>query len=74
MAAMDEPGRTAREGDVINEQMIRDMDARRLARPERRQRVESSGSVTNERRRICAFCYQSGDHPTAAHCRRALER
>jgi hypothetical protein len=27
-----------------------------------------------DRRRICGYCYQRGDHPTAAHCMRALER
>jgi hypothetical protein len=71
---MDEHGRTAEDGDTINDQMVRAMEARRQSRPERRQRVGSSAPVANERRRICAFCYQSGDHPTAAHCRRALER
>jgi hypothetical protein len=50
------------------------MELRRQARPDRRKRVESSAPVATERRRICAFCYQSGDHPTPAHCLRALER
>jgi hypothetical protein len=28
----------------------------------------------HERRHRCSFCYQPGDHPTASHCLRALER
>jgi len=74
MPVMDEHGRTAKDGDTINDQMVREMEVRRQARPERRQRVGSGVPVANERRRICAFCYQSGDHPTPAQCLRALER
>jgi hypothetical protein len=71
---MDQRTLTQQQADTINEQMVRQMELRRQARPDRRKRAESSAPVATERRRICAFCYQSGDHPTPAHCLRALER
>jgi len=59
------------EANALNEKMVRQMELARQQRPERRQeRV----ATANERRRICSFCFQSGDHPTPAHCLRALER
>jgi hypothetical protein len=72
MAAMDERQPTEQEAESINEQMAASMAARRRAQPERRQ----AGSATprTERRRVCGYCYQPGDHPTPAHCMRALER
>lgn len=73
---MDEPNTTPEQADAINDQMVRQMEERRKSRPERRQTTARSGraSASSERRRICSFCYQPGDHPTPAHCRRALER
>jgi hypothetical protein len=59
------------EANALNEKMVRQMELARQQRPERRQeRV----ATANERRRICSFCFQPGDHPTPAHCLRALER
>jgi hypothetical protein len=56
----------------VDDEMVRWMEERRALRPERRS-VRPSRPAS-ERRRVCAFCYQPGDHPTAAHCMRALER
>jgi hypothetical protein len=73
IVAMDERPLSEQEADAINERMAAAMDQRRRAQPERR----TQGSATRpqkERRRICGYCYQTGDHPTAAHCMRALER
>jgi hypothetical protein len=61
------------EADAINEQMARAMEERRRVQPERRG-ARRTASPSVERRRICGYCYQPGDHPTAAHCMRALER
>lgn len=55
-----------------NKQMARQIEQRREARPERR--GSSSGPSNIERRSICMYCYQPGDHPTLADCLRALER
>jgi hypothetical protein len=55
----------------VDEEMVRQMEARRQAQPERRKRVQRR---EHERRHRCSFCYQPGDHPTASHCLRALER
>jgi hypothetical protein len=71
-ADMDER-RTEQDADEINEQMVRQMELRRQERPERRQRP-SVQPVGGERRRICSFCYQPGDHRTANQCLGALER
>jgi hypothetical protein len=54
-----------------DDEMVRQMEARRQAQPERRKRAQPR---VNDRRKCCSFCYQLGDHPTAAHCLRALER
>lgn len=73
---MSEPNLSDREADAINEQMVAAMEQRRQGLPNRRERSADS-SVSRprvERRRICGYCYQRGDHPTAAHCMRALER
>jgi hypothetical protein len=70
---MDERPLTQQEADAINERMAAAMDQRRRARPERRTQ-RSAAKPSTERRRICGYCYQAGDHPTAAHCMRALER
>jgi hypothetical protein len=61
------------EADAINDRMVAEMEERRRGLPNRR----SSSATKNplaERRRVCGYCYQRGDHPTAAHCMRALER
>jgi len=57
--------------DDADDEMVRRMETRRQAQPERRKRAQRR---VNERRKCCSFCYQPGDHPTAAHCLRALER
>ena len=56
---------------TADEEMVQQMELRRQARPERRQRTVPRA---NDRRQRCSFCYQAGDHPTPAHCLRALER
>jgi hypothetical protein len=71
---MDQRNLTETDGGAVDDQMVRDMELRRQARPERRQRGEARTPVSNERRRTCAFCFQPGDHPTPTHCLRALER
>ncbi len=68
---MDEPSLTEREATAVNERMAAQMEERRRERPERRLRSTPPGL---ERRKVCSFCYQSGDHPTPAHCLRALDR
>jgi hypothetical protein len=50
--------------------------ARRMAQ---RRPVQSAREVRSTRpvkieRRTCNYCHQPGDHPTPAHCLRALER
>ena len=59
-----------REASAINDAMARALD-RRAARPERRR---SAATPRAERRTICSYCFQHGDHPTPASCLRALER
>ena len=58
--------------DAINEQMVRQMELRRQQQPERRQRA-ASAAPARERRAVCSYCFQHGDHPTPVHCLRALE-
>ena len=65
---------TPQDETTINELMVRQMELRRQALPEQRQAARSPAPIANERRRICGFCSQRGDHPTPAHCLRALER
>jgi hypothetical protein len=62
--------------EAVNAQMVRQMELRRQARPERRQRSapRSNAVVAHERRRVCGFCHQPGDHATPTQCLRALER
>ncbi len=64
-------GISRREADAIDDSMAQAMLRRREARPERRQR---SATPRVDRRKICAFCFQRGDHPTPAACLKALER
>jgi hypothetical protein len=64
---------TQQEEATINELLVRQMELRRRALPEQRQSPASTAPVANERRRICAFCSQRGDHPTPARCLRALK-
>lgn len=71
-ASADRSGPTQQQADNTNDEMARRMEERRLSRPERRSGV--SKPVTPERRLVCAYCFQRGDHPTPAHCLRALER
>jgi hypothetical protein len=55
----------------INDRMAEQIERRRRDRPERRQRSER---INLERRKICSYCFQPGDHQTPAQCLRALER
>jgi hypothetical protein len=64
---------TQQDETTVNELMVRQMELRRQALPEQRKASGSHAAVANERRRICGFCCQRGDHPTPAHCLRALE-
>jgi hypothetical protein len=59
------------EADRINDHMVEAMTRRRQERPDRRR---SMTTPRVERRKICAYCFQYGDHPTPAFCLRALER
>ena len=68
---MDERNLSEQDADAINDQMAAQIERRRRERPNQRQ---SSIPPAVERRVICSYCYQRGDHPTAAHCMRALER
>jgi hypothetical protein len=65
---------TQKDADTIKDRMVREMEQRRQAQPERRKRRGSRPAGARERRRLCAFCYQPGDHATAAQCLRSLER
>ena len=60
-----------READAINDHMVEAMARRRQERPDRRR---SPATPRVERRQVCAYCFQRGDHPTPAFCLRALER
>ena len=62
---------SSREADAINEAMVQAMERRRASRPDRR---HSTHTPQIERRTICKYCFQHGDHPTPASCLRALER
>jgi len=69
---MDHSAASNDDADRINEQMVRQMELRRQQRPDRRQR--RTGGPDKERRTICAYCFQPGDHQSPAQCLRALER
>jgi hypothetical protein len=72
---MNEPNLSDQEADAINEQMVAAMEQRRQRLPNRRQSSDDRQKrPVVERRRICGYCFQRGDHATAAHCMRALER
>jgi hypothetical protein len=72
---MDAPSHSDRQADAINEAMVRQMERRRQERQERRRPSDRAASPPRaDRRKTCAYCFQPGDHPTAAHCLRALER
>jgi hypothetical protein len=68
---MDEPQFNEQEANAINERMVQQIEQRRQQRQDRRKRSEAPAV---ERRVTCAYCFQRGDHPTPAHCLRALER
>lgn len=59
------------QADAINDAMVEAMTQRRRERQERRQAVQTARV---ERRRVCAYCFQPGDHGSPADCLRALER
>jgi hypothetical protein len=68
---MGDPKPSEREAAAIDDEMVRRIEQRRLERQERRRQ---SQPVDVERRQVCSFCFQRGDHRTAADCLRALER
>ena len=51
--------------------MVKQMEERRKNLADRR---TITTPVKEDRRKTCQFCFQRGDHPTPAHCLRALER
>ena len=57
---------------AIDAAMVEAMNRRRVERQERRQADRKPAAV--ERRKLCAYCFQPGDHATPAACLRALER
>ncbi|MDQ3348726.1 MAG: hypothetical protein M3545_12240 [Acidobacteriota bacterium] len=59
------------DGEAVNEAMVQAMARRRQQLPEKR-RVVAAPRV--ERRQVCGYCFQHGDHRTPAQCLRALER
>jgi hypothetical protein len=65
------PGKETR-SVLADEQAARSVVERRRERPDRRRRPAPPHEM--ERRRICGYCYQEGDHATPAQCLRALER
>jgi hypothetical protein len=64
--------RTDDDAERINEEMVNRMELRRQAQPERRQRASARPQGAPPRR-LCAFCFQPGDHRSALQCLRALE-
>jgi hypothetical protein len=60
-----------RDADEVNARMAIEIEQRRLSRPDRRL---TSKPFAVERRATCMYCFQRGQHPTPAHCLRALER
>ena len=52
--------------ETINNQMAHQMEQRREALRERRAASRELSDI--ERRRICEFCYQPGDHPALIEC------
>jgi hypothetical protein len=61
--------KSQKEASAIDEAMARQLEERRKQRPERRQRT---APVERERRALCQYCFQPGDHRTPAQCLRAL--
>jgi hypothetical protein len=59
------------QAEAMNDEMAQQMRRSRLERPERR-RGETTPLI--ERRQVCAFCFQPGDHRTPTACLYALER
>ena len=70
---MDERKPSDRDADEINDRMAAQIEERRKSLPNRRRRCVFRAPAL-ERRRICAYCFQRGDHRTVADCLRALER
>jgi hypothetical protein len=60
----------------ISAHMAGQIHARRQLKPERRQEAHWGGNERPEldRRVICDYCLQPGDHPSVVHCMQALER
>ena len=59
--------------DLERANSIREIAERRRRAPDRRRPDRRVGGGI-ERRRVCAYCHQAGDHRTPADCLRALER
>jgi hypothetical protein len=60
-----------RKADAINDAMVAAMNRRRRQHQERR-RVAQPAFV--ERRKICSYCFQPGDHGSPRACLNALQR
>jgi hypothetical protein len=68
-----ETNRTEPSGNSIDDAMARRIEERRRILPNRRAGDRPGGS-RQERRAICSYCYQPGDHATPKQCLAALER
>jgi hypothetical protein len=68
-----ETDRTAADGDSIDDAMARQLEERRRTLPNRRA-SDRQAKPRQERRAICSYCFQTGDHATVRQCLAALER
>jgi len=68
-----ETKQTAANGGSIDDQMARQLEERRRTLPNRRG-SDRQARPRQERRAICSYCYQAGDHATVKQCLAALER
>jgi hypothetical protein len=62
---------TTYDADVMDDRLAVRLDRRTVEQPERRQRMRAQDV---ERRLICGYCFQDGNHPSPTFCRRPLER
>ena len=70
---MSERSISSETAEAINEQMVRQMELRRREQPDRRHRG-ASAAPAKERRAICSYCFQHGDHRSPVQCLNALDR
>jgi hypothetical protein len=59
------------EAEAVIDRIAAQIEQRRRELPDQRQ---ASRPPFFDRRTICAYCFQRGDHPTGAHCLSALEQ